>query len=179
MDVAVLSEDWLDVKLGESAKFELEGKSGLDVTDTGIFLICGSTEGVVARVCSVLVAANERDSADATRQKLLLEVIDDRQDAVQDFLVVGAFNVADSDVKNTSELVAMLGLVDTCGRGALHSEALPQTNTALLLLAKVGEDVERLTDELVRVIKVLDRDDNTLPGRLAFESVLPSSHIAQ
>ena len=50
MNVLVLSEDGLDLELGQTSELELEGKSGLTVTNAIILNVLRATESEVARV---------------------------------------------------------------------------------------------------------------------------------
>ena len=110
MDVAVLSEDGLDVELGQAAELKLEGKSRLAVTDAGVFRVGGSTESKVARVGAVLVTADERQTAHAASKQLLLVVLHNGCQTGKDLLVVKALRVADGDVADSRELVVVLRL---------------------------------------------------------------------
>src|ERR1700753_1163075 len=108
VDVAVLREEGLDVELVQTAKLKLEGKGRLNVTDGNILLVVGATEGEVAGVGALLVAADERKAAHAAVVELLLVLIDNWQDAGENDVVVNALGVLNGNVADGREFVLAL-----------------------------------------------------------------------
>jgi hypothetical protein len=178
VDTLVLSEDRLDVELAETSKLKLESKSRLAVTNTVILLVLGSTESVVTGVGTIAVAADECQAADTTGKELILELLNDRENIFEGLSVIAALKIADGDVDNSGELfLVLLGL----GRLALTAEVGDETGSAggvlLLLLLLKGKSLKSLGNEVLSIIDVLARNNDTLSCRLVLPLASKIRHI--
>src|ERR1700722_8760280 len=65
VNVPVLREDWLDLELGQPAKFKLEGQSRLAMSNARVFLERWATESEVTWIRAVLVPTDERETSNS------------------------------------------------------------------------------------------------------------------
>jgi hypothetical protein len=176
VDTLVLSEDRLDVELAETSKLKLESKSGLAVTDTVVLLVLGSTESVVSGVRAIAVTADECKTANATGKKLILELLDDGKDVLESLAIITVLNVTNSNVDNSRKL--LLVLLER-SRLALAAEVGDKTRgILLLLLLLVSKSLKGLTNEILSLIDVLARNDDTLASRLILPLAGEVGHVA-
>ncbi|GFF28865.1 hypothetical protein IFM46972_02469 [Aspergillus udagawae] len=174
VNVPVLGEDRLDLELGQTSEFKLEGEGRFAVTDAFIFLVGRSTEGEVARVAAVL-AADEGDAADAASEQLLLEAGKNAVDLSNDLVVVKIFEVADGHVADTGQFI--IGL-NARSRSTLALQICNEPIlTGLLLRAGTRECLQGLRQLLLGVLQVLNRDNHTLSEGLIAAVVDEVGHI--
>jgi hypothetical protein len=176
VDALVLSEHRLDVELAETSKLKLESKSGLAVTDTVILLVLGSTESIVSGVGAIAVTADECQAADTTGKELILELLNDGEDILESLSVVTALNITNGNVDNSGEL--LLVLLER-SRLALAAEIGDQTGgVLLLLLLLMSEGLKGLANEILGIIDVLARNNDTLASRLILPLAGEVGHVA-
>ncbi|GJD05392.1 hypothetical protein ColKHC_14217 [Colletotrichum higginsianum] len=176
VDVLVLGEDGLDVELGQSAELELEGKSGLAVTNAVILDVLGATERVVSRVGTVVAATDEGDATDVAVQEILLELLNDGDNARENLLITLALGVADGDIDDSRELIRV-----NLGRGGLALAAQVGDKTggaALSRLVRESEGLEGLAEQVLGIVEVLDGHDHTLAVGLRVPLVVEVGHVA-
>ncbi|CAF3476176.1 unnamed protein product [Fusarium graminearum] len=176
VDTLVLSENRLDVELAETSELKLEGKGGLAVADTVVLLVLGSTESVVSGVRAIAVAADECQTANTTGKKLVLVLLDNGEDILKSLSVVAALNVTDGNVDNSGELLLLLL---ERSRLALAAEVRDKTRSVLLLLLLLmSEGLEGLTNQILSLIDVLARNNDTLASRLILPLAVEVGHVA-
>jgi hypothetical protein len=180
VDVAVLGEDGCNVELGQTSELKLEGKSRLDVTDTGVFLVGRTTECVVAGVSTVLVTTDECQATNTACEKLILVLVDNGYETGKDLGVVQGLSILDSDVADCSELI---GGVDFRGSrlalsGQLSHEASVWTTLLASMAASKRKDLKCLWQVLLDLINVLDRDDRTLASGFVLGAGVKVAHVA-
>uniref|UniRef100_A0A098DQ14 Uncharacterized protein n=1 Tax=Gibberella zeae (strain ATCC MYA-4620 / CBS 123657 / FGSC 9075 / NRRL 31084 / PH-1) TaxID=229533 RepID=A0A098DQ14_GIBZE len=176
VDTLVLSENRLDVELAETSELKLEGKGGLAVADTVVLLVLGSTESVVSGVRAIAVAADECQTANTTGKKLVLVLLDNGEDILKSLSVVAALNVTDGNVDNSGELLLLLL---ERSRLTLAAEVRDKTRSVLLLLLLLmSEGLEGLTNQILSLIDVLARNNDTLASRLILPLAVEVGHVA-
>jgi hypothetical protein len=176
VNVAVLGEDGLDVELGKTAKLQLEGKSGLAVTDTQILLVVGATESEVTRI-DTLLAADEGNTTNTTSEELILVVSEQLFHLFNKLGIFHVLNIANGNVADSSELAVTHGLR---GGATLAFEASNETLLAgtLGVGATEREDLKSLGEELLSILQVLHGDDNTLADGVTGGVAHEEGHVA-
>ncbi|CEI38582.1 unnamed protein product [Fusarium venenatum] len=176
VDALVLSENRLDVELAETSKLKLESKGRLAVTDTVVLLVLGSTESVVSGVRAIAVTADECQTANTTGKELILVLLDNGEDILESLSVVAALNITNSNVDNSREL--LLVLLER-SRLALAGEVGDQARSVLLLLLLLmSEGLEGLANEILGLIDVLARNNDTLASGLILPLAVKVGHVA-
>jgi hypothetical protein len=176
VDVAVLSEDWLDAELGQSAKLKLEGQSRLNVTDAVVLDVLGTAEGEVPWVRTILVTADECQTAHTASKKLILVLVNNGIDSGQSLAIISVLGITDGNIADSGELITAVQA--WCGRLTLSTKLWNQAVACSALLGTGDrEDLESAHQVLLGLVQVLDGNNDTLSRWLSLTLVGQVGHI--